>query len=284
MMIPLRVTVRPLISRLAAGAILAGAIAASPAGADEGATHVHGTHEHGPIHFSHPLITESPSPDTKLRFDHFYRRIHDSEEQAREHTVRLEAEYAFHPTFSVEVDVPVTFRDAAGAAPEENLDTVEIGLKLANFVFAEYGVLLGYGVELGLPTGDDAEEIGSDHIFEVEPFLDAGFKRGGLEIVSFASFGIPTNQAEGEEVENELGFNASALYHVTPFLMGLVELDGETVLNGDASGQTVAAVTPGIKIRPLREVELEVGAGVSFPITGREEFEIRTVFSVFYHF
>lgn len=236
------------------------------------------------LHFSHPLITESPSPDTKLRLDYFYRRLHAGEEKGREHTLRLEAEYAFHPAISVEVDVPYTFVDRAGESPRSRLDTVEVGLKLANFAFAEHGLLLGYGIEFGLPTGDDSRGIGSNHLFEVEPFLDLGYRWRDLEVVSFARFGIPTHQGGDEEVETELGYNLSFLYHVTPRVSGLIELDGETVLSGEEHGNTVVNLTPGIKVQPLPTRALDVGFGVSFPITGREEFEVRTVLSAFYHF
>lgn len=248
-----------------------------------------GGHAHDPgdpygLHFSHPLITESPSPDTKARLDYFLQHLDDGDEQGFVHTVRLEAEYAFHPTLSLEVDVPFTFLDPEEGFSESAFDTVEIGLKGANFAFAEYGLLLGYGIELGLPTGDDAKGIGSDYELEIEPFLDAGFQCGRLELVAFARFGIPTNQNADEEVENELGFNASALFHVTRELMALVEFDGETALNGEESGATVANVTPGLKVRPFEQVGLEIGAGVSVPITGREEFEIQGVLAAFYHF
>lgn len=57
------------------------------------------------LHFSHPLITESPSQDTKIRVDYFYRRIHENE-ITKEYTPRVEFEYAFRPTFSIEANVP----------------------------------------------------------------------------------------------------------------------------------------------------------------------------------
>ncbi len=236
------------------------------------------------LHFSHPLVAESPSPDTKARFDYFFRRTHDGEEKARQHTLRFEGEYAFHPTFSVEVDVPFTFLDPDSESSESGLENVEVGLKAANFAFAEYGLLLGYGVEFGLPTGDEGKGIGSDHESEIEPFVDVGFKYHELEIIGFGSFGFPTNQGEGEEVENEFGFNLSALYHVNEQFMGLVELDGETALNGHEEGETVVNLTPGVKFHPFENRALQIGVGVSFPISGREEFEFQGLLAVFCHF
>ena len=56
-------------------------------------------HHDEELHFSHPLITESPSPDTKVRFDYFYRRFRA--DKTSEHSPRIEFEYAFRPTFSV---------------------------------------------------------------------------------------------------------------------------------------------------------------------------------------
>ena len=49
-------------------------------------------HHKAPLHFSHPLFSESPSPDTKIRLDYLYanlaRRVH-------ENTFQVEGEYAF---------------------------------------------------------------------------------------------------------------------------------------------------------------------------------------------
>lgn len=238
----------------------------------------------GALHFSHPLIAESPSPDTKVRFDYFFRDVDHEGEKAREHTMRLEGEYAFDPAFSVEIDVPYELRHPDEGSNATHSGTVEVGLKFANFAFAEQGLLLGYGIELGLPTGDDEKEIGSDHLFEFEPYFDFGLRRGDVEVVGFVSFGVPTNQADGEEVETELGYNLSALYHVTSRLAGLVELDGESALSGEEDGTSVVNITPGVKFRPFADSNLQVGVGVSFPVSGEREFDVQTILSLFYHF
>lgn len=261
---------------------LAVAILASAAHADEAETH--GGGEHGadaPLHFAHPLVAESPSPDRKARLDYLYR----NEADADRHTVRFEGEYAFSPSFSLEVDLPYTFLDRDDGRDEERLDSAELGLKYANFHFAEQGWLLGGGLELGLPTGDEAEGIGSNHVLEVEPFLDFGYKRGDLETVGFLAFGIPTNENGEDEADLELGWNLSFLYHVHPRVQALLELDGTEVEGGEEDGFSSMNVTPGVKVAPLPSEPLWVGAGLSLPVFEEDQdFDARGLVSVFYHF
>ncbi len=69
------------------------------------------SHSSKGLHFSHPLVSESPSPDTKVRLDYFFlgdiKEEHEGEEEIfSEHTIRLEEEYAFNRNVSLEVDVP----------------------------------------------------------------------------------------------------------------------------------------------------------------------------------
>jgi hypothetical protein len=180
--------------------------------------------------------------------------------------------------------ISYTFVDPEDEPGTEHFDNVEVGLKFANFAFEEHNLLLGYGIEFGLPTGNDEKGIGSNNIFEVEPFLSLGYKSGHLEVVAFAAFGIPTNQEEGEEVETEFAYNLAFLYHFTPRFSGLLEFDGETVLSGHEQGETLVNVTPGVMFSPLPDSHFEVGLGVSVPVTDNEEFDVRTVLSLFYHF
>ena len=116
-------------------------------------------HHEEELHFSHPLIAESPSPDTKIRFDYFYRRFRNGE-RAGEHTPRVEFEYAFRPTFSIEANVPYTFRSVEGEPRVSHSDNIEVALKIANFHFRERHVLLVYGASFELPSGSDTKGIG----------------------------------------------------------------------------------------------------------------------------
>ena len=245
----------------------------------------HSSHNHGSnLHFSHPLVAESPSPDTKLRFDYYFANEpgEEGETGADRHTLRLEGEYAFMPSFSVEIDVPYTFLEPDEGQSTDRLDNIEVGLKYANFAFSEYELLLGGGIEFGLPTGNEEKNIGSDNVLEVEPFLDFGYKRDRLEIVGFTSFGFPQNGED--EADLELGWNLSVLYQMTPRLQVLLESDGEHVYGGEEDGVDIVNVTPGIKVQPLDDPNLQIGVGVSLPLTDEKAFHVRLILSVFYHF
>ena len=258
--------------------------------AHEGQEHTDG------LHFSHPLITETPSPDTKIRLDYFFLNVDgevddeglgeegEGPSRYKESTVNLELEYAFTRNISIEADIPYTFINPDEGNNVNHFNTVDIGVKLATFVLEDYGILLGGGLEFGLPTGDDDKGIGSDNIWEIEPFLSFGWKYKILEVVSFLHLGIPVNQKGDQDEGNELGYNLSMLVHATDWLEMLLEFDGETVLNGEEEGESVLNIDPGVKFKPFKSQDIQVGFGAGFPVTDDEEFEYRLLASVFYHF
>ncbi len=96
------------------------AVALASAGALQTFAHEDHAHPDG-LHFSHPLITESPSPDTKIRLDYFFLNVDGEVEDEelgeegegpskfKESTVNLELEYAFTRNISIEADIPYTF-------------------------------------------------------------------------------------------------------------------------------------------------------------------------------
>lgn len=259
---------------------------------------------HEGLHFTHPLITESPSPDTKLRFD--YRYMDLLEENHEENAVIGTAEYAFHRTFSIEVSAPYSFDD-------EIFGATEVAFKFANFAFEEEGLLLGYGLGIGLPTAggspeEEGEESGGTRLpvatsrtgpprfsggggsvhasmgedaTELEPFFNLGFKRGPVELVGFGTFGFSTEDAgEGTTIS----YNLSSLFHVHDRLDLLLEFDGSGGVNGEAVGQDVANASPGIRIRLLEDRPLVLGVAGSVPLTDQESFDSRILTSLFYHF
>ncbi len=247
------------------------------------------------LHFSHPLISESPSPDTKIRLDYFLLdvdgEVEDEEigeegegpSRFKESTIRLELEYAFTRNISIEADIPYTFLNVEDGNNENNFNNIELGVKLATFILEEFGILLGGGLEFGLPTGNDRKGIGSDNIIEIEPFVDFGYKLQSFELVGFLSLGFPVNQKGDQDEGDEMGYNLSMLYHLGDVVEVLLEFDGETVLNGEEDGEFVLNIDPGIKVAPFKNKDLQLGFGVGFPLTDDEEFKYRLVGSIFYH-
>ena len=234
------------------------------------------------LHFSHPLVSESPSPDSKIRADYALTK-ETAEEDALIHRVELNGEYAPVRWVSFEINLPYTIADRDEEANRHNLDNLEAALKLASFAFEDEGVLFGGGLEVGLPTGNSSNDIGSDRLVMIEPFVDFGVKKGDFELIGFLQFGFPENE-NAEDPDWELGWNASLLYHATPRIEVILEFDGERVWGGEEDGETVAHVSPGLKLRPLGDPGFKIGTAISLPITNDEEFDLRWLLSVFYHF
>lgn len=180
--------------------------------------------------------------------------------------------------------MPYTFRRLEGMPQTNHADSIEVALKFASSALKERHVLLVYGIEFGLPTGSDSKGISSGHIVEIAPYFGAGLKKERLEAVGFASVNVPTNKKTGDEDATALGYQLSLLFKPTPSIQPMIELDGQTVLNGLERGNTVLNLSPGIKFRPLHSEHWQIGAGIGFPITSRREFSSRVVVSAFYHF
>ncbi|RMD86507.1 MAG: hypothetical protein D6807_09560, partial [Alphaproteobacteria bacterium] len=208
--------------------------------------HDTGHDAHAALHFSHPIVVESPSPDTKVRLDYGF----EGSDALDSHMARFEGEYAFAPWISLEVDLPWRRIKEAGGPARSHLDSGEVALKLVGFADPESGLLLGGGLEIGLPTGSARKAIGSSREIEIEPFLDIGLKRGRFELVGFLRFGIPTNKpAEERDAEKlELGYSGSALYHASPRVELLVEFEGSRIVSGEEQENSFL-VAPGIKYR-----------------------------------
>ena len=118
-------------------------------------------HDHDHLHFSHPLVTESPSPDTKLRLDYIGTRTSDPT-GVSENTFRLEGEYSFNHSVSLAIVTPFISRTAPAAERASGLGNIELSLKAASLAFGERGLLLGGGLSAALPTGSDTKGIASD--------------------------------------------------------------------------------------------------------------------------
>lgn len=203
-------------------------------------------HDHDHLHFSHPLVTESPTPDTKIRFDYLAVRTTGATDE-RETDLRLEGEYAFTDAVSLAVVAPYVFRTLPGGTKLNALGSLELSLKAASLRFAEQGILIGGGLSAALPTGSDTKGIGSGHMIELAPFADIGYKRDALELVGLATYSTTVRRRPGDEAERTLSFDASALYHIRPRLEGLFEISTSRALVGAESGIQETFIAPGSK-------------------------------------
>lgn len=232
------------------------------------------------LHFEHPLITETPSPDTKIRLDYGF--TNRSSLGLKESTMRLEFEYAFSPSISIEANLPYTWISTDNINLS-NVSNTEIGLKIADFKFEDNNLLIGYGIDFSMPTGNEGKNIGSRHLWNIEPGISTGYKLSNLEIILIASTGLPFNAAQGESTENDFSLNSSLLYHFGRDIQGIMEFSGETILNGEEKGNSSAIISPGIKLTPLNNKNLAFGLSTSFSVSANREFDVQALFSIFYH-
>lgn len=268
--------------------VLPGTVAA------QGHAHSHDDDHHG-IHFTHPMFAESVSPDTKFRLDYGYRDLEAEDDRSE---LEVEGEYAFTRFFSIEAGVH--YHPEAG-----ELGETHVVAKLANYALEDSGILLGYGMEFGLPTGSGhghgvhehehdphEEEPGEPHvhveaeedIYHITPFLNAGWMAGAWQLVGWTLFEIPVNQAVQENVGTGLRFNGSLLFHASERINALVEGFGRTGLSGAGSDRTVVSVGPGLRAQVLPQRPLVLGAALAFPITDDRDFDSRLLVSAFWHF
>jgi hypothetical protein len=239
-------------------------------------------HDHDHLHFSHPLVTESPSPDTKIRLDYIGART-SGPTSVHENTFRLEGEYAFTRSVSLAIVTPFISRTAPATVRASGLGNIELSLKAASLAFGERGLLLGGGLSAALPTGSDAKGIGSAHLVELEPFLDAGYKRNAFELVGFGILSSTFHRQPGEEAERNLIFNFSALYHLQSRLEGLIEMTTARALAGPESGTQQTFIAPGLKVYPFTNRNLMFGTSVELG-TGVAQDKRIWLLSSFYHF
>ncbi len=239
-----------------------------------------GPHAEHP-HFTHPIVTESPLPERQVRFNAAFADGDEGEALELEASV----EFAITPNIGVELAVPYAFVNPDDGGAEDGLGSTEVALKFADYRFARRGVVLGAGVELGLPTGDAGRGIGDDRVVELEPYAAVAFRRGDFETIGVLRLGIPINERSGEadEVDLEVAADAAALYHLSPRVAVLLELNGATVAAGDAD-ESILVLSPGVSMAPLDDSRLRIGLGVGVPLTEDEGFDWEGRFMAILHF
>ncbi len=300
---------------------LATLVALPAAAAAQAHEHSHDDpHGHAGLHFAHPMISGSVSPDRKVRLD--YVRL-DFPEASAENAFQITGEWA--PTRAVSLEAAVPYSATASA-----LGFTEVAVKFSSYAFEDRGLLLGGGLAAGLPTSGDAPEethgdhhhgegdhghgsrrvrgldaapglasgggppaadgisavrpsLGRDH-YEIEPFLNAGWKAGPWEVVAFTRFGIPTADGAESGSHPHLTYNASVLYRATSRVQALLEYDGVSEVGEPGPGHREGYLSPGLKVRIFEGRTLFLGGAVSLPVAGEESLDNRVRISLFQHF
>jgi hypothetical protein len=229
----------------------------------------HVGHAHPGVDLSHPLVIESPLPESKLRLNYGFADAGDG----AEHVAELEAEYAITRTFSFEAVLPYALLDPDEGPGQDHFGDAVVAFKLASYAWVGRSVMPAVGVEVVLPTGDEERGIGSDHVLELEPFLRLGAWSGPFEFIGSFGVGFPVNQTDEESDEEDLAlaYGVSALYHAAPRLQALVELHGDSVFGADDAHALY--VSPGLTVQPLNDKSINLGAGVTLPLTDEREFD-----------
>jgi hypothetical protein len=239
-------------------------------------------HGHGYLHFSHPLITESPSPDTKFRLDAAFG---SSDEPADSHAIGLrgEVEYAFSKSLSLAVVAPFVRVTSPRDARASSLGSVELSAKAASFSFAESGVLVGGGMTVGLPTGSDTKGIGSGHLYELAPFVDAAVRRGDVEMVGFLTYSTTANRNATDENLRSLTFDGSMLWRVISEVELLAEVTTSRSTGGPDGAHSETFLAPGVKWRPSAWPKIALGVAGILGVGDASKSDALQV-SAFYHF
>lgn len=253
----------------------------------EGPTHEpanaagHALHAHPGASIAHPIVSESPLPESHIRLDYVFADAGD----AKEHVAAATVEYAFVPEFSVELSVPYVWLDPKDGDRADHFGDSEVAFKYATYRWTDQHLLPAVGLAVAVPTGDEERDIGSDHVWELEPFARVGIWHGDFEFIAGVALAIPLNRAGDEKEEDDFGvhYNLSTLYHVMPSLQALIELHGESVW-GDADDTHALYVSPGLTAQPFEEKSITIGAGVSLPLTDDREFDFAVNVVGFVHF
>jgi hypothetical protein len=237
-------------------------------------------HAHPGVDLTHPIVTESPLPETHVRLDYAFANDGGN----IEHGFQVSGEYAFIPEFSIEAALPYSLLDPENAGPIGGIADAVLAVKLATYRLADHHVIPAIGVEVVLPTGNEERGIGNDHVVELEPFVRAGMWVGSFELIGTAAIGVPLNQdvAEDDEEDFAVSYNLSTLYHLTPDLQALLEFHGETIV-GDADVSTFF-LSPGVTFQPFEDKSITIGVGATVPVTQDKPFDYAVNLMTIVHF
>ena len=226
-------------------------------------------HAHPDIDIVHPVIGESPVPET-----HVTLRYEFAESDAQnDHNIEAGIQYAFTRSFSIELAAPMAVIDREAGPTLAGIGNLEISGKWATYSAVQHGLLPAFGVAVSLPTGNEERGIGSDHVVELQPFAMVGFVLGKFDFIAGLDVSIPLNQsAEEHDAENfAVGYHLSVAYRALPTMQGLLELWGSSTFGED--DETAFYVAPALAFQPFKQSAVNLGIGFSLPVTEVRDFD-----------
>jgi hypothetical protein len=271
---------------------------------DEGPGDVHGPGSHGEEHagveraepFQHRHETRDGYPILEvLKTDHAFLerkvRMDVTSTQGKDDGSVEETEFngelfwALGNRLAVVVESPLIARNPADARSTTGVGDSEFGMRFV--AFNGETSILTFGLNVLTPTGDSDRELGEGHT-ALEPVALLWHDLGGGnafqgELAVESPMGVAESEAEFR-YNFALSHTLRSTEHLCFFhwLTPFVELNGQTMLNGDSSGRTVVNLTPGL--RWAVNEENHAALGFSVPLSGVREYDSQLILSWCHHF
>lgn len=240
-----------------------------------------------PILLHHAHIED----EQKLNFTHFENfRTERGEENA--FAMELELAVAWTEDYDLGSEIFIPFSNTGLSNDQFGIGDLEIQPIKYAFLNMPETVLTG-ALNVTLPTGDKSKGLGGEETaLGGKLFLDQAYRNWylGINLEYDASVSGPTSSefefawALTYSFIDETGEGvAPAKPHQTLVPTVMLEFISESVLTGEAKGENVISLTPGLQIwHPNTNWKFRVGVG--FPLTTDRESDLAVYFQIGNHF
>lgn len=228
------------------------------------------------LDFPHPLITSKAFPEQHLTVGGRFGRNGTSID---EYIGRLE--YRVNGLTNIGIMARGLYIAPNIGSTVSGLGDTVLSVNRVLAFSTRYRALVGAGLDLALPTGDDRRGLGSGGVV-FEPGLRAGVDWKQVVVQVAGALAVPAGTSNSKSQANfdvAIGryFSPNPRLQITP----MIELNTTTGISGSSSGELKSALLPLIRVKWLRWA---LGVGVQVPITEGRDFDIRPLFDVMYDY
>jgi mono/diheme cytochrome c family protein len=237
----------------------------------------------GELNFPRPLVTGKAIPEQEVILSGQYTRNVRNLNPGSQKTLAAEGsiEYRIDGRTEVELEAPFLVINNDPGPSEAGLGDMAVSFKYVLFFDVQHLSIVSAGLELGLPTGRSSKGLGSGEL-TWEPYLRAGWRWDDLILQGDMSVELPQQSAN---TNSSLLYDLALGYEYEPDprleIVPMVELNSETLLNGEEGGRTLSAVLPELRVN---WITWSAGAGVQFPFTHLKDYDIQVLFDVTYEY